>query len=351
MANLTTVAKLTRKVIILLILISILGVFLFVIFSSVKKTLSSLKKPPPPLTSTTFGPLPKVKFPSQQFPNDIKFSIETITGGIPEASPTAKVYFLPKKQQGLLTNIRVSQDAKKLGFTINPQNINKKLVFKDGVKELTIDPITRNFSYTYDYLNDGSVFQGSAKITKEGAISQAQVFLNSLSGLPNDYNIQTPQTTFLTFNGAQFIPTVNEKDNENATSVRVDYFRKNIDDLPVVTPKFNQGNIYVVISKSTDKNKQVIKAEKNYYEISNENVGVYPIKKSNAAWEDFLQGNGYIASAGNSTFTKRVVIRDAYLAYYDSDSEQSYFQPVYVFIGDNGFIGYGLAISEEFVSQ
>lgn len=351
MSNLTSVARLTRKAVIILIFASFAGVFLFILLSSVKRKVDSLKKAPAPVISTTFGPIPKVKFPAQQFPQDIKFSVETLSGRIPEASPTAKVYFLPKKQQGLLTNIRVNQDAKKLGFNINPQTINKKLVYKEPLKELTIDPITRNFSYKYNYLSDGSVFEGDTKLTKALAISQAQTFLNSISALPNDYNAQTAQSTFLTFNGAEFIPTFDDKDNINATSVRVDFFRNSVDNYPVVTPNFNQGNIYVIISKSSDKSKQIIKAEKNYFEISYEDIGIYPLKKSSEAWEDFLKGNGYIANAGNSTFTKRVVIRDAYLAYYDNSEEQSYLQPVYVFIGDNGFIGYAQALSSEFVSQ
>ncbi len=350
MATLTNVAKTTRRLIILFLFISILGIFLVIVFSSIRTTITKLKKPPPVVISTTFDKIPKVTFPQQQFPFDIKFSVETLSGGIPSASETAKVYFIPKKQQGLLTNIRASQDAKKLGFSVTPQTINKKFIFKESSKELTIDPVTRNFTYNYDFITDSSVFSGLTKLTKESALSLAQTFLNSLSAIPSDYDAKA-KTTFLTFNGANFIPTVNDTDNQNATAIRVDFFRKKVDNLPVVTAQFNQGNIYVIISKSQDKNKQIIKAERNYLEVSYEDIGIYPVKKGSLAWEDFLKGNGYIANAGNSTFTKRVVIRDAYLAYYDGGNNQSYFVPVYVFAGDNDFVAYVNAISEEWLSK
>lgn len=351
MASLTTVAQTTRKVIIFLLFAFVIGTFLFFIFSSIRKSLIAIKPLPPPVISTTFGQIPKAEFTQQLFPFDIKFTIETISGKLAEASPTAKIYFLSKKQQGLLTNIRAAQDAKKLGFTNEPQIIDKKLVFKATGKEFTIDPITRDFIYSYDYINDGSVFEGNTKLIKSLSISQTTSFLNLFDALPDDYDSQNPTTTFLTFNGAQFIPTGNETDEINATTVRVDFFRKKVDNLNVVTPKYNEGNIYVITSKASDKDKQIVKAQKSYQEISNENFGIYPLRNIQTAWEDFLKGNGYIANPGNSTFTKRMVIRDAFVAYYDNPPTQSYLLPIYVFTGDNGFVGYTNAISPEWLNQ
>lgn len=351
MTTLTQVAQNTRKVIIFLLFALVSGIFLFFIFSSIRKSLIAIKPPPAPVISTTFDKIPKAQFPEQLFPFDIKFIVETISGRLPEASPTAKVYFLPKKQQGLLTNIRATQDAKELGFTNEPQVIDKKLVFKTTGKEFTIDPITRNFTYMYDYINDGSVFTGSNKLSKSSSTSEASTFLNSIDAFPEDYDFQSAQANFLTFNGAQFIPTSNETDEINATAVRVDFFRKKIDNLNVITPKYNEGNIYVITSKSSDKDKRIIKAQKTYQEISYENFGIYPLRNIQTAWEDFLKGDGYIVNSGNSTFTKRAVIRDGFLTYYDNPEKQSYLIPIYVFTGDNGFVGFANAIAQEWLNQ
>jgi hypothetical protein len=38
-----------------------------------------------------------------------------------------------------------------------------------------------------------------------------------------------------------------------------------------------------------------------------------------------------------------------FLGYYDPDIYQKYLQPVYVFLGNNGFVAYVPAIKEEYV--
>lgn len=351
MTTLTQVAQATKKILILIVFCIIFFSFIYLIFSTVRNIAISNRPAPTPIVMTTFNRIPKITFPEQTFPSDIKFSIETLSGRIPEASPTAKIFFIPKKQQGLLTNVRATQDAKKIGFTQEGQLIDKKLVFQEARKEFTIDPISRNFTFSYDYLNDGSVFQGTNKIDKNSLKTIALNFLNTLSVLPKDYDPQNSKVTLLTFNGAQFIPTAGGSDDENATCGRIDFPRTKIDNLNVVTPKYNEGNIYVVVSKSLDKNKQIIKAQRYYQELSLENVGIYPLRSSNLAWQEFLNGKGYIVQSGNSTFTKRVIIRDSYLAYYDNPEKQTYLIPVYVFIGDEGFVGYANAISSEWLSE
>lgn len=351
MLTLTTATQFTRRAIVFLLFTVVLGIFLLIIFSTIKNTLERFKPPPRPILVTTFGKIPQAKFPQQVFPTDVKFSIETLSGTIPSASPTAKVYFLPKKQLGLLTNIRAIQDARKISFVDDPQTYEKKFLFKNTDSELIFDPISRNFTYTFNYVNNGLVFEGENTLNSSTVLSIAQNFFSNLSAIPQDYDSQNPKITFLTFNGAQFVPTAGGSDNVNATAVQVDFFRKNIDSMPVVTPKNNEGNIYAIVSKSQEPKKQVIKAQRAYQEISQEQVGVYPLRSGQSAWEDFLNGNGYIANPGDSTFSKKVVIRDAYLAYYDNPEYQSYLTPIYVFVGDGGFIAYANAVNNEWLTN
>ncbi len=351
MTTLTSAASITKRLVIAAILVSLLLFLSYTVFSFIRQKLISLKPPPPLTLITTFGRLPEVKFPQQNFPSDIKFTIETLSGQLPEASPTAKIYFMPQKQQGLLTNIRANQDAKKIGFTTSFKNQNKKLIYKELMKEFVIDPISRDFSYTYDYQNDGTVFIGTAVLNVNSATSQANNFLSKIDALPSDFDGQKPITTMVTYNGALFIPTGEGNDQQNATAARVDYFRKKIQDIPVVTPNFNEGNIYVIVSKQTDLNKQVIKAQRTYKEVEYDSYGLYPLRNIQQAWDELLAGHGYITVAGNSTFTKRVIIRDAYLAYYDDPQGLSYLMPVYVFVGDGNFIAYSQAVSKEWLVE
>ena len=349
MLTLTAASDLTKKLLVIGVFLIIFIIFIYVIITSVRKTVTSLKPPPPPQLTTVFGPLPQIPFPDQAFPKDIRFTIETLSGGIPSASPTAKIFFLRKPQKSLLTNIRVNQDAKNLSIDSAGVTINNKLVYRQGNKEFVVDPISRNFSFMYNFNNDPTVFSGSTSLTQQSAISAAGTFLKTLDALPKDY-LRSPTVTFLTYNGAQFIPIGENEDSSVATAARVDYFRKNINLLPVVTPNFNTGNISVIVAKTTDKDKQIIKAERNFLETSSEEVGIYPIKSGDAAWQNFLNGYGYIANSGNSAILKRAVIRDSYIAYYDSGTTLSYLIPVYVFIGDDGFIGYVSAVDDTWIS-
>ena len=59
-------------------------------------------------------------------------------------------------------------------------------------------------------------------------------------------------------------------------------------------------------------------------------------------------GEGYVADKGT---TKDAVIREVYLGYYEDWDEQEYMQPIFVFIGDNGFVGYVQAVDPMYVSS
>lgn len=347
MTSLTYITQMTRKIIIFIVVGGVIFLFLYIIFNTFKNTFRPQSPPTAPVVSTVFGKLPRVKFPSQTFPSDIKFSIETIEGGISDASPTAKIYFIPKKQQSILSNTKASEDAKTLGFTLEGQNFEKKLLYRENNFEFIIDPITRNFSYKYNYQVDGSVFEG--KQTFNSAVSEAAAFLDKLKALPKDFTTSRAITALSTYNGIDFIP-VGKTETQNATSAKVNFFRNDLNNIKVVTPLFNQGNIYVIISKTDDKNKKIIEAKRNYFEISNDTIGIYPLKKGDEAWSDFLNGKGYIPQFGNSKVSKRVIIRGSYLAYYDSDEYQTYLLPVYVFLGDDNFVAYANAVSEDWLA-
>jgi len=59
-------------------------------------------------------------------------------------------------------------------------------------------------------------------------------------------------------------------------------------------------------------------------------------------------GKGYIANLGESQ-SGNIVIRNVSLAYYDADQPQNFLQPIYVFEGDNNFIGFVPAVSSQWM--
>ncbi len=70
----------------------------------------------------------------------------------------------------------------------------------------------------------------------------------------------------------------------------------------------------------------------------------YPLKSIDSAWETLKKGDGYIASAEQDL--QAVVVRRIYLAYFDAEEAQQFLQPIYVFAGDNSFLAYVPAISD-----
>jgi hypothetical protein len=46
-----------------------------------------------------------------------------------------------------------------------------------------------------------------------------------------------------------------------------------------------------------------------------------------------------------------ITIKKMFLAYYDPDEYQPYLQPVYVFVGDNDFVGYVPAVEDALLSK
>jgi hypothetical protein len=72
-------------------------------------------------------------------------------------------------------------------------------------------------------------------------------------------------------------------------------------------------------------------------------MATYTLKPSSQAWEELTSGKGYILKYPAIGTT--VTVRSIRLAYYDSFEPQTYLQPIFVFEGDEGFMGYVAAVA------
>jgi hypothetical protein len=84
--------------------------------------------------------------------------------------------------------------------------------------------------------------------------------------------------------------------------------------------------------------------EYNYFPADYTTVETYPLRPIDQAWDELQAGKGFIAQldAGVSDVTVRKIT----LGYFDSFEPQKYMQPVYVFTGDNHFVGYVQAVKD-----
>ena len=141
--------------------------------------------------------------------------------------------------------------------------------------------------------------------------------------------------------------------------IKINFFRKTFENLPSMTSDPNKANVWFMVSGARERDKQVIAAEFHYFPVDESQFSTYPTKTSQEAWDELTtQGKGFIASIGQNLPAgeagksgDNIKVRRVYLGYYDAGTPMEFFQPIIVFEGDNGFIAYVPAVTNEFYGQ
>jgi hypothetical protein len=303
-------------------------------------------KPIPP--NHAFGTLPAIKFPEVATPSSqLTFQLETIEGGVPAASTSATVYFMPKSAPNLLGLNKAQEFASNLQFDPTPiqesKNVYRFNDLREPLRRLRYDIVSKNFIIRYAFEQDASAFLNKNLPLSEAAKLEAITMLQSYDIYPEDFEDGPIEVSFLRLVGNKLVTTTSLSQGD---AVRINFFRKPIGNTKVVSPNPDEGSISMIFSGSTELQKRVIQMAYTYWPVDYLTTATYPLKLSTTAWEELQSGNGYIARYP-ITGSKTAVIRNIYLAYYDSYEPQTYLQPVFVFEGDNGFVGYVPAISPE----
>lgn len=352
MATLTEISFYTRKA-----LVWFVGIFVLYIIlrMAVNAGVSYYRASHPPKLAppnVLFGKLALPKFPKNVSTSGLNFILENIEGRPPETTSSAKVYTMPKKLQSLLTPQKAREFAAQLSFTGEPQVLSSTsyrfIDSKDNLRSLTLDIINLNFELTYDYARDLSVFEKSGLSTPERIIEETQGYLQSKGLVNSSIFTIPPKVTYLKYNSTN-LQFSEVKKAADADSVRIDFFRKNVEEYRLLTPNFNTSYIYAIISSSNDANKKYIKVSYIFWPIDFNNFATYPLKSSQTAWEDLVSGKGIVATMGSNNTSSKIIIRKIYLAYYDSGEVENYLQPIFVFEGDGDFVGYVPAIDPSFL--
>ena len=106
---------------------------------------------------------------------------------------------------------------------------------------------------------------------------------------------------------------------------------------------------HYVIFAPTDSQEVVIRAQVKLYDRSADQIGTYPLRSSEQAFADLKGGKGLLISAAQPN--GEIKIKKVFLAYYDPDIYQEYMQPVYVFLGENKFVAYVPAVTDEYLAR
>lgn len=351
MATLTETAYYSRKIIkygsigfvVLLVLRS-----LFITFQAYwKKT----HPPPPPPPTFAFGKLPKLKLPAQGNLPELTFKIETISGTLPKLPDRAKVFFMPQPSPSLLSWDKTKTWARSLGFTKDPQETEKfsyRFVSETTPKStLDVNVLTKNFHLSYDWKNDMEILSQGNPPQETQAISLAKGFLQSSGVLTDSLSQGKSEVIYFKYIEGNLVKALFFSE---ANFAQVNFFREEIDGFKIMPPNPKETNVMVLLSAAKDKLRSIVEVKYINYPISQERFATYTLKNPTTAWNQLTSKGGFIANLGNNPSGK-ITVRDAYLAYFDSNEPQNFLQPVFVFEGDNDFYGYVPAITDSWTEQ
>lgn len=285
----------------------------------------------------------------------IAFSLDTIEGRPTTATLSAEIFVLEPvttkfgfREKILLMAQTFGIDTDATKYKIN----DKDATFQDESHELSIDISTFNFYYQYDMQKDPELFVNTTIPSDEEIIRSAADFLKRADKYPSDFAQSKPSIIYYTYDPVTTELKISDVPDSTTNMIEVDFFRPDIEAIPTnlstVTSKFPNSQNYVAMVFK-DQDVKVLKAQVKYFETSKEQVGIYPLKTGDEAWEQLQSGKASVVNGAPNV--KDVTIKKMFLAYYDPQVYQPYLQPVYVFIGSDNFVGYVPAVMDELLTK
>lgn len=324
---------------------------------AIKEKFAPTPAPPP---KVEFGKIPKVPFPENTITNPFTFVINTPSGKLPSEIPDRTfIYEIQQPAANLLSLTEIKDLVKSTEFqdaTPLAQNETDYLwsLAKSPFKRLTFNILTRDFFLISQYQADQAVLDARKLSDEQGSVKTAQAFFQSLNSYPVDIDeTRTTATKYAISNGI-----LTPASSLSTTQVIMVNFYQSVDSkLAMVYPHPPNSTINALIG-SGENNPQILEAHFSGRQIT-QNKGEYPIKTPEQAFKELESGQGYIAayqgaSASSTSFgtsSTEIGINDVSLGYFLADRKQKYLMPVYVFTGNNGFIAYISAVSDEWTDS
>lgn len=350
--TLTELSYHSRKLLPFLVLFVLIFLIIFYSFKLLFVYLDS-NKPKLTVVPSIFGKINSPVVKDATTSAGFKFSLDTIEGKPVTTTDSAKIYSLPKPVTRFGYREKIYLMAK--AFGINTEVTRHKLddniaSFSDSRQELRINIGNFNFTYESQLNSTDSAFLKLANSyipSKKEIENKAIEFLTNVGRYPDDFAKGTMRVIYLKYN-PDFNSYINVENRSEANLVEVDFYRPELDGIPVATPRFFSSSNYVVLLFTQDSFK-VVKSQISYYEKSDTLVDLFPVKTGEAAWEELVSGKGIVVSARAGL--KNIVIKDMKIYYLDPDNFQPFLQPVYVFYDDKDFVAFIPAVSNEYLIE
>ncbi len=296
----------------------------------------SLNPAPPSPPTMAFGLLPSLQFPTQlENERPKSFVLDTVGQTLPDYGNKLAVYFMPTAQPNLLALDRAKEQAAALEFVLSPEKMSDELYRwrRDlpfpAILEVNI--VHGTFDLRADWASSVDLLSRKEIPNPTQLTGEMRSLLRNANILSTDIATATPQISYVRAIGGELRPASSISE---ADFVQLDLFRQTPVGIPTVTAARGQGVVRILFSGSRQKGERVLQLKSQYYPVLWTTFETYPPQPVALAWQALQSGGGFVTSpiAGETA-----TIRKVYLAYFEPTTPQNYFQPVYVFEGDDNF--------------
>jgi hypothetical protein len=276
------------------------------------------------------------------------YIMDTVEGEPVTATEAAYVFYIPESKFRFGYQEKMYLMAKTLGFSPDTKHtlVGNEADFTEQKKSLRIDIMNFNYKYDTKIQDSPELWTNNGTPDKEEAQNRAVDFLKSLDRYPDDLAQGRMNIVYLQYDKVSSQTAV-VQDFREANMVEVDFYRADIDQYPIVSPRYFNSQNYVTMVVNGGAY-IVVSSQIRFFEKSTEQVGLYPVIDGPAAFAKLATGSGYIISGANIE-KKNIPIKRMYLGYYDTEIYQEYMMPVYVFLGDDNFVAYVPAIPDRWI--
>ncbi|NCN06445.1 MAG: hypothetical protein GW946_01200 [Candidatus Pacebacteria bacterium] len=305
-------------------------------------------KPEPPTVG--FGILPGIVFDESLSKSPLSYSLELPTGKFPTFPDRAKVFLYSQATPSLLADQNAKDIANTYNFVFTPEAIDETVYrwtkSQPLVTVFEMDINTNQFSLTTDFMSRPELLASPKLPDGFQAVSVVKQFLSSASLLPDDVATSSGEITYQKLVGRTLQPAVSVSDAE---FIKIEINRSAVDGMyPMFTPYKDRGIIHAIIAGGLSGSNAIVELEYNYFPTFANFTHTYPLRSVQSAWEILQAGEGYVVPEFSA---EKAIIRSVRLGYFDNFVFQPYLQPIYVFEGDDNFLGYVPAVAPEFAQK
>lgn len=333
----------------------ILGGVIFIIFllTRISGVVYRIAFPPPPvLPNVRFGKLPPVPFPKGSVNYNFNYSLNTLTGKLPEIPEHIRIYKISVDPVTLLNVQKARQKVAAINFTnytgaqyretaISPTKYSWEVVSNNVLRSITMDIDTYNFTLSSSYKTYPAVLNQGYAGSEDAAKELLTKYLTAMSLNPNDINPDSTKVHQLMLKNGVLITAPSFSETQ---VYQIDLYQNDIVQLPIYYPTWPYSTMSFLVAVRASGKDDLLEGRFFHQNIAKE-YGVYPLKTAEEAYEELKKGDAYISNYYGTS--DNVKITDVKLGYFLANSKQDYLMPVILFQSKDNLYAFVSAIRDD----